>query len=391
MSKQKLLRITTVPVSLQILLRGQHRFMSQYYEVIGISSSGKVLENVGFDEGIRTIPVEMTRSISPFRDIISLWKLCTILLKEKPQIVHTHTPKAGIIGMLAAWLCGVPVRMHTVAGLPLMEAVGLKRKLLDLVEKITYSCATKVYPNSIGLKDIILQNNYCPASKIRVIGNGSSNGIDTGYFSPQQILQASRVTLKEDYKIAVNDLVFVFVGRLVADKGINELIKAFTRVSQRHSNAKLLLVGDRESDLDPLNEETEQLLHNHKGIVQTGYQSDVRPFLSIADVLTFPSYREGFPNVVMQAGAMGLPSIVTNINGCNEIIQDNVNGLIIPPKDPHALENAMLELLENEEKRNRLAKNARPLIVERYEQQKVWELIKQEYDEQLKKYVIASD
>ena len=383
----KLLRITTVPVSLQILLRGQHRFMSQYFEVIGISSSGKVLENVGFNEGIRTIPVEMTRSISPLRDIISLWKLCHILLKEKPQIVHTHTPKAGTIGMLAAWLCGVPVRMHTVAGLPLMEAFGLKRKLLDLVEKITYSCATKVYPNSIGLKDVILQNNYCPASKIQVISNGSSNGIDTNYFSPQQILQATRATLKEDYKIAENDLVFVFVGRLVADKGINELVKAFNRVSQKHSNARLLLVGNRESDLDPLNEETEQLLQNHKGIVQTGYQSDVRPFLSIADVLTFPSYREGFPNVVMQAGAMGLPSIVTNINGCNEIIQDNVNGIIIPPKDAPALEDAMLELLENEEKRKRLAKNARPLIVERYEQQKVWELIKQEYDEQLKKQI----
>ncbi|HAQ21323.1 MAG TPA: glycosyltransferase family 1 protein [Prolixibacteraceae bacterium] len=383
MNKIKLIRITTVPISLQILLRGQHRYMSQFFEVIGISSSGKALEKVAIEEGIKTIQVEMSRSISPLKDIISLWQLYKIIQKEKPEIVHTHTPKAGTLGMLAAWLCRVPVRMHIVAGLPLLEATGLKRILLDFVEKLTYTCATKVYPNSFGLKDIILQNNYCPASKIHVIGNGSSNGIDTSYFSTEQVQPETIKKLKGEYKIAIKDFVYVFIGRLVADKGINELVTAFNVVYQKHPSAKLLLVGPRESELDPLNNETEQILKNNPAIICTGFQQDVRSFLAVSNVLVFPSYREGFPNVPMQAGAMGLPCIVTNINGCNEIIQDNVNGIIIPPKDAFALENAMIELLDNSEKRERLARNARPLIVERYEQQMIWQLIKQEYDEQL--------
>lgn len=361
-----------------------------YYDVLAVSSAGEDFEEILREHGVSGIRINMSRKIAPTKDLIALSKLIFLFLKEKPLIIHTHTPKAGTLGMLAAWLCRVPIRMHTVAGLPLLEASGLKRFILDFVEKITYACATKVYPNSFGLKDIILQNNYCIESKVKVIGNGSSNGIDTNYFSKAAIAPELLEKLKLQHQVLSDDFVYLFVGRLVADKGINELIKAFNAVNQRHPNTKLLLVGPRESALDPLNEETEQILRDQPAIILSGYQNDVRPFLTIADVLTFPSYREGFPNVVMQAGAMGLPSIVTNINGCNEIIQDNVNGIIIPPKDCTALENAMIELLENREKLKRFAQNARPSIVDRYEQQMVWQLIKQEYDEQLKKANVIS-
>lgn len=385
--KTKLIRITTVPVSLKILLKGQYLYFSQYFEVVGISSPGKELDEVGETEGIRVVPVKMKRRISLMNDVISLLRLYLLIRKEKPQIVHTHTPKAGTLGMIAGWLARVPVRLHTVAGLVLMEEKGFKRKLLDIVEKITYSCATKVYPNSFGLMDFIVQNKFCSLGKLKVIGNGSSNGIDTTYFSPEQVSVETKAELKKKLHIETDDFVFVFVGRLVADKGINELVKAFNAVNKTHPYTKLLLVGIRESELDPLNRETELILNNHPAIIQTGYQSDVRSFLKIADVLTFPSYREGFPNVVMQAGAMGLPVIVTDINGCNEIIINGENGIIIPSKDDAALMEAMQYFAEQPEEVKHMAANARPLITSRFEQQLVWEALLMEYKMLEKEYL----
>jgi glycosyltransferase involved in cell wall biosynthesis len=385
MERKKLIRITTIPISLKILLKGQLKYMNRFYNVQAVCSDGNDFEEMIKELDVPCTKINMTRQITLLKDLIALTKLIILFRKERPQIVHTHTPKAGTLGMLAAWICHVPVRMHTVAGLPLLEVSGLRRVLLDFVEKITYACASSVYPNSYGLKDIIIQNNYCTLSKVKVIGNGSSNGIDTNFFSKAAVDYKSEKELKKVYKISQSNFVFIFIGRLVTDKGINELVKAFDSVFKKYPNAKLILVGNRESDLDPLKEETELILQSHPAIIQTGHQSDVRTFLSITDVLIFPSYREGFPNVVMQAGAMSLPSIVTNINGCNEIIQENVNGILIPPKNTLAIENAMIELMKNNEMRERFAQNARPLVIERYEQQKVWHLLKEEYNKQLRK------
>ena len=231
MTKPKLIRITTVPISLKTLLKGQHRFMSENgFEVIGVSSSGKDLQDVERNETIRVAVLEMTRTISPISDLKSLWEFYTLCKRERPTIVHSHTPKAGIVGMLGAKLAGVPIRLHTVAGLPLMEATGMKRKILDFVEKITYRCATKVYPNSRGLYDFILANNYTEKEKLQVIANGSSNGIDTTYFDSDIIPVTQRRELELQLGIQPYDFVFVFVGRLVGDKGINELISGFTHL-----------------------------------------------------------------------------------------------------------------------------------------------------------------
>src|SRR6478672_8293944 len=202
---KRLTRITTVPLSLDKLLGGQLRFMSQYYAVEAISSDAAYLERVGKREGVAVYNVEMTRKITPFKDLSSVWQLYKHFKKTKPLIVHTHTPKAGIVGMLAAKLAGVPHRLHTVAGLPLLEATGNKRKLLDFVEKMTYSCATKVYPNSFGLLDIINQNNYCAPSKLKVLGNGSSNGIDTSHFSPNHFSAQQNQELRKSLGISPDD------------------------------------------------------------------------------------------------------------------------------------------------------------------------------------------
>ena len=382
---KKLIRITTVPISFKVLLKGQLRFMaSNGFDVKGVSSEGDELKEVIENEGIVMEAINMSRKITPFQDLKSLWEMWNFLRKEKPQIVHTHTPKAGIIGMLAARLAGVPHRLHTVAGLPLMEATGIKRKILNFVEKLTYSSATRVYPNSKGLYDFILQNNFTQSNKLKIIANGSSNGINTTFFSPEQVSETEKAALREKLNIQPDDFVFVFVGRIVSDKGINELIKAFSELQTAENNEltgiKLLLVGGLESDLDPLNPETLAEINQNKDIISAGFQQDVRPFFAISDALAFPSYREGFPNVVMQAGAMGLPSIVSDINGCNEIIVEGENGLIIPPKNVEKLKEKMLTLARDKNLYTKLKENSRRMIENRYEQSVVWNALLEEYE-----------
>jgi len=379
MEKQKLIRITTVPLSLDKLLSGQLRFMSKKYQVIAVSSEKEYLEKVGAKEGVPTFHLEMTRQITPLADVLAVIRLYSFLRKEKPFIVHSHTPKAGIVGMLAAKLAGIPHRLHTVAGLPLLESRGLKRKLLDFVEKVTYACATAVYPNSNGLKDIIIKNHYCTASKLKVIAQGSSNGIDTAFFNPDLYTEAQSQTLKEKWGLSDKDFVLIFVGRLVTDKGINELVAAFQQVHKMHDHLRLLLVGDYEAHLDPLSPATIEIIQKNEAIIAVGFQYDVRPFFAIANALVFPSYREGFPNVVMQAGAMNLPCIVSNINGCNEIIQEGSNGTIMPVKNSEAIVEKIRQFVEEKEYYTALQTNARKMILSRYDQQLVWNAILEEY------------
>ena len=379
-SRAKLIRISTVPQSLHKLLNGQLKFMNNYYEVIGIASSGEQLRRVKEENGIRVIPVEMTRAITPLKDLKALWQLYKIFRREKPLIVHTHTPKAGTLGIIAAKLANVPYRLHTVAGLPLLEERGTKRKLLNTVEKFTYACATKVYPNSSGLREIIIRNGYATKDKLKVIGNGSSNGIDTDYFNTQNISHEEKRKLKKELNICLDDYVFIFVGRLVKDKGVNELVKAFIKLSTKYKNVKLLILGKFEENLDPLDVETQYQLKNTTSIIYAGYQNDVRPYFAISNALAFPSYREGFPNVVMQAGAMSLPAIVTNINGCNEIIRDKQNGLIVPVKNANILFEKMEYLLLHPDKCLEMGNYSRELNCKYYNRELIWKELLEEYE-----------
>ena len=380
MIKKKLLRITTVPISLKYLIKGQMRFMSENgFDVTMISADGEEIGDVVKSEKCKHLIFPLTRKITPIKDVIAVLKLYAYLKKEKPQIVHTHTPKAGVVGMLASYFAQVPNRLHTVAGLPLLESTGFKRKVLNFVEKLTYACATKVYPNSFGLKAIIIEAQFCKVSKLKVLANGSSNGIDTSFFNPENFSKGQNKILRKELALAEEDVVFIFVGRLVGDKGINELVAAFDTLTKRFQNIKLLLVGAFESDLDPLNNQTLKMIDDNSAILSAGFQQDVRPYFAIADALVFPSYREGFPNVVLQAGAMGLPAIVSDINGCNEIIKEEENGLIISVKDSEAIYKAMKRVLEDSVLKNKLQNNARNMITELYEQKVVWNALLKEY------------
>lgn len=366
------------------MLKGQLGFMRENgFRVLTVSAKGPEVDKIVDQENVAHHAIPFTRSITPIQDLICLKKLVQIFKKIKPDIVHTHTPKAGLLGMWAARIAGVPSRIHTIAGMPLIEYRGITRMLLEFSERWTYRNATKVFPNSQGLKKFVLEKKWVAENKVKVIGNGSSNGIDTYHFSvSNQVLETRNSELKT--KINESNFIYCFIGRLVRDKGIKELVEAFKNIYEIDSNCKLLLVGPFEDHREPLNDDIKNTIKDHPGIMHVGYQEDVRPWLAMSDVFVFPSYREGFPNVVMQAGAMELPCIVTDIFGSNEIIEDGVNGLIIPVKDSNALEETMINLKADDSLRNRLKRNSREIIVEKYDQKRMWELILDEYNRHLK-------
>ena len=370
---QKLIRLTTISGSLNTLLKGQLSFLNQYYEVVGVASGKESLDMAAKREGIRTVEVLMYREISPWNDLQSLWNLIILFYKERPYIVHANTPKASLLSMAAAWITCVPHRIYTVTGLRFETTTGNFRSLLITMEKLTCWFATKVIPEGEGVKKT-LQKYHITRKPLKVILNGNINGVDMSFFSRTPEVMQQTMSIKNV------GFTFVFVGRLVHDKGINELVRAFVRLLQEKPNVRLLLVGSLETELDPLEQEIQQLMEQCSQIIMAGFQSDVRPFFAASDALVFPSFREGFPNVVLQAGAMGLPSIVTDINGCNEIIQNGINGRIIPPRNEQALYEAMKWFYEHrDDEVKKMAENARPMIAERYEQHKVWEALLKEY------------
>ena len=379
---EKLIRITTVPISIEKLLENQPKHFSKFFDITIVSSDKSELEKLGKKQGVKTFCLPLTRKITPFKDIIAILKLYFFLKREKPKIVHSHTPKAGFVGMTASFFAGVPIRMHTVAGLPLMERKFIKKKVLIFIERLTYLFASNVYSNSKKLMEYILSKKFCSERKIKTLANGSSNGIDTKYFSDNISLK-SKNKLLNTLKILKNDFVFCYVGRVVKDKGINELVSAFNELNLKSRNCKLIIVGKIENETNPVSKSTMGIIKKNKNILLIGFKNDVRPYLSIGNCFVFPSYREGFPNVLMQAGAMDLPCIATNINGCNEIIQDNINGFLIPPKNIDALVKAMQKIMDKK-LIIKLSKNCRLMVKEKYDQKFFWEKLLIEYNNLIK-------
>lgn len=379
--RRKLVRVTTVPGSIRTLLRGQLKYMSQEYEVIGVASSLPEgdLERAAEEQNARGYPIKMTRKITPFKDLRAILILYSILKKEKPFFIHSHTPKAGLVAMISGWLAGVPHRLHDSVGLPLFEARGFKRTVLIWVEKLIYFFATRVYPNSRNMMEYLVEHKYASAKKMKFLGSGSSNGVDTTLFDRKAINHEEKDELRRSLGIKEKDFTFIFVGRMVRDKGLNELLSVTERFNQEGYKIKLILVGNQEPDLNPISEKSQKILSTNPAVIAAGHQRDVRPFMAISDALVFPTYREGFPNVPMEAGSMELPGIVTDINGCNEIVTDGVNGLIIPIKDEEALYKAMKTLMDNPNLAKSMGEASRPLMKSNYERQHVWDAILEEY------------
>lgn len=356
----KLIRAVTASQSIGFFEPIVPDLQAKGYEVVSVSSPGPEVQHLR-EMGVKCIEVSMERHISLSKDIVSLWKLIKVFRKEKPDIVHSMTPKAGMLCMLAAWICRVPVRIHTFTGLVWPTASGLKQKILMATDWLTCACATHIIPEGEGVKNDLL-NHGITHKPLKVLGYGNVRGIDLVHYA-----RTEEVMRKAD-KIRVKDVfTFVFVGRIVRDKGINELVAAFKRLQTKVPKTRLILVGEYEDDLDPITPEARKEIDNNPCILAVGKQADVRPWLAASDALVFPSYREGFPNVVIEAGAMGLPSVVTDINGSREIIQDGVNGLIVPSKNEDALLKEMERLVDDAALASYLASHARRLVASRYE------------------------
>lgn len=342
----KLIRVTTVPIALKYLLTGQMRYMKEHgFDVIMISADGKERESIMQNENCLHIIIPLTRRITPFTDLKSLWALYRVLQKEKPDIVHSHTPKAGLIAMLAAKMAGVKIRIHTVAGLRFMTSTGMTRKLLIQMERLTCKWATHVWPNSFSLMKYIRSNKLASEKKLEVIGLGSSNGINLSRFSLSSLNAEKLKSTKELIHYDEQLTYFLCVGRIVKDKGIHELLYAFTRIYEQNKNIRLVLVGTFEKDLDPISEEDDHILKTHPGIILAGWSEDVEYFMSLSFALVHPSYREGFPNVLLQAGAMLCPVICSRIEGNIDLIEDEMTGLIFEPKNKEQLLQALEKAL----------------------------------------------
>ena len=395
----KLIRVTTVPTSLWAFCSELLRELTEEgYEVVAISSpntherpQGEVteLEAFGEQEGIRTIAVPMERRISPLKDLKSLWRMWRVLRREKPDMVHSMTPKAGLVTMMAAWLARVPVRIHTFTGLVFPTETGLKRRILMATDWLTCACATHVIPEGEGVKADLL-NHGITHKPIKVLGYGNIRGIDLSYYNREAVADNAQCIMHNaqlqdsanppsPLKGECEAFTFVFVGRIVRDKGMNELVRAFKCLHEEFPQVRLVLVGPYEDALDPVLPETRAEIERNPGIDAVGGQSDVRPFYAAADALVFPSYREGFPNVVLEAGAMGLPSIVTDINGSREIVIEGKNGTIIPPRNEEALYEAMRHWVTHRDEVAQMAAEARPLVASRYEQGYVRQCLKEFY------------
>ena len=395
MKKKKLIRVTTHDISLNGLLEGQLKFLNQYYDVVGVAKDTGELDTVRQREGIRCIDVPMEREISLRKDVKALYILYKLFRKERPWMVHSNTPKGSLLSMIAAWAARVPRRVYLVTGLRYQGAHGLLRTVLKNMERITCSFATNVIPEGQGVLHT-LQADHITGKPLKVIHYGNINGKDTKHLSRRQTVADKlhispdavtdndmaeyRQTVRRQLGFTDDDFVFIFIGRIVTDKGMTELSQAMKTLSGRHPNVRLLLVGTMEKG-DAIADDVHDYLLNSQNVKYVGSKTDVRPFLMAADALVFPSYREGFPNVPMEAGAMDLPCIVTDINGSNEIIR-GLNGKIIEaPLDGHgrhvhditpALTETMEWFILHPAEVSRMSRNARRMIKERYEQRDVW-------------------
>lgn len=368
MSRKKLIRLTAHSLTLG-LIKGQIGYLQKEMDVILAAKDTGNLRQLAESEGVQYRDIDMRREISPINDLKSLSQLIRLFRKEKPDIVHANTPKGALLGLLAAKIARVPKRIYNVNGLRFETATGNFRRLLIMMERIACACANKVIPQSNGVADV-LRKEHITKKPLNVIHNGSGNGVDVNYFNPElQDIKAKASELRNVFE----GVSFVFVGRLVGDKGVNELVEAFDGLSKQYDNIRLYLVGGREENLDPLTDRTLSTIASNDNIIECGQQADVRPYLAASDIFILPSYREGFPNVVLEALAMGLPCIISDVNGATDAIQDGVNGLIIPKRNREALYHAMRLLIEDQDQRESMASLARSIVSERFDKRDVWQ------------------
>lgn len=374
----KLLQITTVPETLNFL-KGQTGYMkARGFEVHALSSPGEFLTEFAASEQVSVHAVKMHRRITPLQDIYAIFQLWLHLLQIRPQIVHAHTPKGGLVGTISAWLAGVPVRIYHIRGLPFMTATGYKRLLLRWSEKVSCLLANQVLCVSHSIREVAVAE-ICPADKVKVLLGGSGNGVDaSGKFNPAQVSEHTRQEIRKKYGIPAEALVVGFVGRIVRDKGIAELVAAWQTLRAEFPNLHLLMVGSFEPQ-DAVSPDVENLLTSDARIHLTGIVYNTAPVYAAMDILTLPTYREGLPNVPLEAAAMELPVVATLIPGCIDAVQNGVTGTLVPPRNAEALADAIRMYLNDSELRRQHGQVGRDRVLQEFRQEAIWEAVYQEY------------
>ena len=359
--KKKFFIITTVPDSF-IFFKGQIQILKQHFDVEMVSSPGKMFEDFCKSEIVIGNKINMRREISILHDIRSLIKILILLHKKKPSYIHGSTPKAGFLSMLAGWLLNIPHRIYYIHGIRYFGESGLKKNILIFIEKLSCYMASDIFVVSHGVKKTLIDDKITK-KELNIIHNGSINGVDCDYFSPEN----NQIDcIKKDYSLTGNEYVFGFIGRIVSDKGINELVASFIKINEIYPDTKLFLVGPYEKSLDPLLPNTISRIIDHPDIIKIDYQNDVRPFYKLFDVFVFPSYREGFGISLIEALAMKIPVIASDIPGCNEIISHQSNGILVKSKSINELFLSMISSIKNVSIFQKYANQGRASVIEKY-------------------------
>ena len=375
----RLVHMTTVPYAL-FYVSGQVGYMKRRgFDVQALSSPGGLLSRFAEQEAVQVKAVTMERRITPLRDLLALFRVWRWFRQIRPTIVHAHTPKGGLLGMLAGWLAGVPVRIYHLHGLRFATASGWRRKLLVATERMACRLAHQVLCVSASVEALARDAGLCPPERIKVLLRGSCNGVDAlERFNPARLPPTSRRDVRAGLGIPADALVLGFVGRVVWSKGIVELVKAWESLRSEFPRLHLVLVGPLEPE-DPLPNEVEAVLRNDARIHLVGEDWNTPRLFAAMDVLVLPTYREGLPIVLLEAGAMGLPCIGTHVPGCVDVIEDGVTGLLVPPYDADALASAVRTYARDPEMRRRHGDLARQRVIRDFEQESIWRSLYQEY------------
>lgn len=377
--------VNNVPFSLRNFIAGQPGYMRQRgLDTHVVCSAGDLLGQFISAEGVTAHVVPIHRRITPLTDILALWKIVRILRRLDAVVVHAHTPKGGLLGMLGAWLAGTPVPLYYIHGLPFVTARGFRRFALVAGDKLACALATQVICVSDSIRDLLIEHRLCRADKAKVLLSGSSNGIDAQrLFNPANFSDQARRETRERYGISEDALVLGFVGRIAKDKGIVELVEAWEVLRQEFEKLHMIVVGPFET-VDPIPAEVEAVLRNDPRVHLTGYMratniEELPALYGVMDVLAFPSYREGFGAVSIEAGAMHVPVVTTRIPGCVDAVVDGETGTLIPPRDAKALADALRVYLRDPELRRKHGAAGRERVVQHFPQEAIWEAIYQEY------------